>query len=108
MSDDHSSPEYIAAVKKKYWGVFGVLMVGTLLTVAMYSVYFEQMWVTVGVALLIATFKATCVAAIFMHLWGEKKIVYHILFATVFFCIGLMGLTLWAMNDAPYMTHWVK
>ncbi|MBG90055.1 MAG: hypothetical protein CMO80_24590 [Verrucomicrobiales bacterium] len=108
MSDDHSSPEYIEAAKKKYWKVFWVLMFGTFITVAMYFVYFEKMWQTVTVALLIATAKATCVAAIFMHLWGEKKLVYQILYATVFFFIGLMWLTLWAMNDAPFMTEWVR
>ncbi len=104
MSDEHSSPEAIAAAKKKYLMVFGVLMGGTFLTVAMYSFYFEHMWQTVTVAMIIATFKAACVAAIFMHLWGEKKIVYKILTCTVFFLVGLMWLTIWAMHDHPRFT----
>jgi caa(3)-type oxidase subunit IV len=108
MSDDHDSPEAIAAAKKKYWAVFGVLLVGTIVTVLMYFVYFEKMWQTVTVALIIASFKAACVAAIFMHLWGEKKLVYQILYPTIFFVAGLFALTLWAYADPISMTTHVR
>lgn len=108
MSDDHDSPEAIEAAKKKYWAVFGVLLVGTIVTVLMYFVYFEKMWQTVTVALIIATFKAACVAAIFMHLWGEKKLVYQILYPTVFFVFGLFALTVWAYADPISMTTHVR
>lgn len=104
MSDDHYSPDAIAATKKKYWAVFTVLLVGTLLTVAMYFVYFEKVWMTVGVAMIIASFKASCVAAIFMHLSAEKKLVYQILVPTFFFVAGLFGLTIWAFYDPPVLT----
>ena len=59
-------------------------------------------------ALVIATFKAGCVGAIFMHLWDEKKTVYKILTCTVFFLIGLMWLTIWAMHDHPKFTTLVQ
>lgn len=108
MSDDHDSPEAIAAAKKKYWAVFGVLLVGTIVTVLMYYVYFEKMWQTVTVALIIASFKATCVGAIFMHLSDEKKLVYRILYPTVFFVAGLFLLTVWAYLDPPAMTTHVR
>jgi hypothetical protein len=36
-----------------------------------------------------------------MHLISEKKMIYTVLAFTVFFFIGLMGLTLWAMHDFP-------
>jgi hypothetical protein len=36
-----------------------------------------------------------------MHLLTEKKLIYTVLAFTVFFFIGLMGLTVWAMNDFP-------
>lgn len=108
MSDEHSSPEAVAADRKKYLGVFGVLFVGTVVTVLMYFVYFEKMWQTVSVALLIATFKATCVAAIFMHLYDEQKLVYRILYPTMFFVAGLFILTIWAYYDPPAMTTFVK
>ena len=108
MSDDHNSPEAVAADKKKYKGVFLVLVFGTIITVAMYFVYFEKMWQTVTVALIIATFKASCVGAIFMHLYDEKKLVYRILYPTIFFVAGLFILTIWAYYDPPAMTTHVK
>ena len=36
-----------------------------------------------------------------MHLLSEKKLIYTVLGFTVFFFIGLMGLTLWATNGFP-------
>ena len=36
-----------------------------------------------------------------MHLLSEKKMVYALLAFTVFFFIGLLGLTIWASNDFP-------
>jgi hypothetical protein len=38
------------------------------------------------------------VAGYFMHLISEKKMIYGILLATVFFFAGLMYLTVWSMN----------
>ncbi len=51
--------------------------------------------------LAIAVVNAFLVAGYLMHLLSEKKMVYTVLLFTVFFFIGLMGLTLWAMNDFP-------
>ena len=42
-----------------------------------------------------------CVAGYLMHLLSEKKLIYTVLMFTVFFVIGLFGLTLWAMTDFP-------
>jgi hypothetical protein len=36
-----------------------------------------------------------------MHLLSEKKLVFTVLIFTVIFFIGLVGLTMWAMNDFP-------
>lgn len=102
--DDHNSPEYIHKTIKKYLMVGGILFAGTVITVAMYYVHFQSVAVTIGVALLIASVKAAFVAGVFMHLSDEKKMIYGILICTVFFLIGLMGLTLWAMNDFPFHT----
>ena len=89
---------------KKYMIVFGSLLVGTALTVTMYFVYLPSVAVTVAVALFIASIKAFLVAGYFMHLIDERKMIYGILASTVFFFIGLMGLTLWAMDDHPDQT----
>ena len=55
----------------------------------------------VALILAIAVINAFLVAGYLMHLLSEKKLVYTVLIFTVFFFIGLVGLTLWAMNDFP-------
>lgn len=102
--DDHSSPEYIQKAIKKYMLVGGILFAGTVLTVAMYYVHIPSVAMTIAVALLIASVKAGFVAAVFMHLSDERKMIYGILVCTVFFLIGLMALTIWAMHDPPMQT----
>ena len=52
----------------------------------------------------IASVKAGFVAGVFMHLSDEKKTIYNVLICTVFFLIGLMALTIWAMHDQPFQT----
>jgi cytochrome c oxidase subunit 4 len=102
---DHShDAEHIKAHVRKYLMVFGALLVGTVITVLMYFVYLPSVAATVAVALFIATIKASLVACYFMHLIDEKKMIYTLLFATVFFFAGLMTLTLWANGDPPSHT----
>jgi len=55
----------------------------------------------VAIILAIAVVNAFCVAGYLMHLLSEKKLIYIVLMFTVFFVIGLFGLTLWAMTDFP-------
>lgn len=55
----------------------------------------------VTIILSIAVCNAFIVAGFLMHLLSEKKLIYTVLAFTVFFFIGLMGLTLWAMGDFP-------
>ena len=102
--DDHNSPEYIQKTIKKYLMVGGILFGGTVLTVGMYYVHIPSVVITIAVALLIATIKAGFVAGVFMHLSDERKMIYGVLVCTVFFLIGLMGLTIWAMHDFPFFT----
>ena len=58
----------------------------------------------VAIILAIAVVNAFCVAGYLMHLLSEKKLIYTVLMFTVFFFIGLFGLTLWAMSDFPVGT----
>lgn len=58
----------------------------------------------VCIILAIASVNAFFVAGYLMHLLSEKKLVYTVLAFTVFFVIGLAGLTLWAMSDFPVGT----
>jgi cytochrome c oxidase subunit 4 len=104
MSDAHSKEE----ITKHVWiykAVFYALLVGTLITVGMYAVHFDSMYLTIAIALAIATVKASLVAGFFMHLSSEKKSIYTVLAITVFFFAGLMGLTIWAMHDFPEGTQ---
>ena len=98
MSAHHETPEAIKKHVKHYLLVFGALLVGTVLTVAASYIHFTNFKLTVAVALFIAAVKAFLVAGYFMHLISEKKMIYSILVATVFFFAALMYLTIWSME----------
>jgi caa(3)-type oxidase subunit IV len=101
---DHSSPHEIQAAVRKYLVVFGVLILGTILTVVAANMDFGGHARNIAVGLFIATVKAFCVAAYFMHLIDERKLIYIVLtFAAVFFA-GMMYLTVWAAHDIPTIT----
>ena len=53
----------------------------------------------IGVAMLVAMFKAGLVAAIFMHLAAEKRLIYRVLIFTGFFVLGLFWLIFLAWYD---------
>jgi cytochrome c oxidase subunit IV len=83
---------------RRYVLVFLALLVGTVVTVGAYYLHLSSIALTVAVALFIASVKAFLVAGYFMHLISEKKMIYGILVATVFFFAGLMYLTIWSMQ----------
>jgi len=98
------SPEEIKKSIKTYIMVFGILIVGTIVTVLASYIHFDSMALTVGLALLIATVKASFVALYFMHLIDERKSIYLVLGFTAFFFMGLMILTIWASGDKPTLS----
>jgi cytochrome c oxidase subunit 4 len=85
--DPKEYEEYAHNVQKH---VRGYLMVGALLlaftaiTVALSYVDFGARKANIGIAMLVATLKAGMVAAIFMHLAAEKRLIYRILVFTLF------------------------
>src|SRR6266496_1265327 len=120
ISQDPSEHEEYAHNIQKH--VRGYLMVGatllafTMLTVALSyvdfgailsSLFHTNLSATQGrkanitVAILVATFKAGLVAAIFMHLAAEKRLIYRILIFTGFFVLGLFWLIFLAWYDYP-------
>ena len=101
--DDHDHD--IAAHVRTYLIIFGALLVGTILTVAMYYVDFSSMALTVAVALFIASIKAFLVAGYFMHLMSEKKMIYSMLAVTMVFFFALGALTIWSSRDMPKDTQ---
>lgn len=64
-----------------YMKVFGALMVLTLVTVAISKLHLPRPQ-AIALGLAVACVKAALVGAIFMHLWGEKKLIHRFLFVT--------------------------
>ena|SRR5678815_1250970 len=93
----------VAKEVRKYLLVFGALLVGTILTVWASYINFGTASANIIVALVIATIKATLVAGFFMHLIDERKLIYGVLGATVFFFVGLMYLTLWSTEPLSFI-----
>ena len=60
--------------------------------------------VKVALILCVACMNAFLVAGFLMHLLSEKKLIYTLLAFTVFFFAGLIGLTVYAMQDMPHGT----
>lgn len=90
---DHSSPEYLAKQSRIIWIVGGVLMVFTAITVWAAEWDLGSHARNIAFGLLIACFKASLVALIFMHLKSERGLIYKILAFTLVFVIGLFVLT---------------
>lgn len=99
------TPEAIKKSIKLYTLIGLVLFVFTVVTVAVATVPaldfgghgFDHVDAIIG--LIIATFKASLVALIFMHLNHEKKGVYWIFFSGLFFGIALILLFAFAFYD---------
>lgn len=88
---------------RKYMLVFGALIIGTILTVWVSFIELHPHWKNIAIGLVIASAKGFLVAAFFMHLIDERKLVYGVLGATVFFFIGLMYITLWSMAPGSFI-----
>lgn len=111
--DPHAA-EHVAAHVRTYLMVGITLLAFTAITVALsyvdFGVLFSHIFgvnlseaggrkANIAVALLVAAFKAGLVAAIFMHLSAEKRLIYRILVFTAFFVLGLFWLTFMAWYD---------
>lgn len=114
---EHETEEYAHEVRRHVRGylmVGGTLLLFTLITVGLsyvdFGVLFSHLFhvnmseasgrkANIAVALLVATFKAGLVAAIFMHLSAEKRLIYRVLIFTGFFVLGLFWLTFLAWYD---------
>ena len=86
--------KHISAYKK----VFGTLMVMTGVTV-LASFLDVAVPVAIVLALVIATFKGSLVASVFMHLTGERKMIFWALAVTAAFWVFLMSLPLLGQWD---------
>jgi cytochrome c oxidase subunit 4 len=95
----HDDAAHVAKHVKMYLVVGALLFIGTGVTVWLSYVDFgSQNW-NIIVAMIVATVKAGLVAAIFMHLKGERATIWRFLFFTAFFVFGLFMLTLFHYVD---------
>lgn len=85
-----NSPEAVQKEIRKYLMVFGALAVLTIITVGIAQLHLPT-WQAVTLALVVATVKGSLVAAFFMHLLSERKLIYAVLVLTVFF----FGMMIW-------------
>jgi caa(3)-type oxidase subunit IV len=96
MSAEHSDTSKLV---KKYMMVFGALIIGTILTVAVAWIHIPSFAAAVLIGLFIATVKGTLVALYFMHLSDEKRAIYNVLLLAAVFIVFMVGLILWTEGD---------
>jgi cytochrome c oxidase subunit 4 len=84
---------------RSYLTVFAMLMLFTIITVAA-SRFHLAVPVAISVALIIAAMKGSMVAAVFMHLSHEKRLIYGTLLLTAVFFLGLLLLPLFTSLDS--------
>ncbi len=89
--------EEIQKSVKKYLVIGGLLLLFTVITVWLSYVELPTHSMNIMVGMIVAAFKASLVALIFMHLNHEKKIIYKVLLFTVILVSVLFILF--------YMTH---
>ena len=97
MAQTHSVEEVRKHVRV-YVTVFGALAVLTIVTVAVGYLHLPIVPALI-VGLGIATVKAGLVAAYFMHLVSERKVIYGVLIMTVVFLIFMVFLFITAHAD---------
>jgi cytochrome c oxidase subunit 4 len=85
-----NSPEAVSKEIRKYLIVFGSLALLTVITVAISYLHLPK-WQAITLALVVASVKGTLVAAFFMHLLSERRLIYAVLLLTVFF----FGVLMW-------------
>ena len=93
-----ASHDDIKKTVRTYIMVFVALMALTIVTVAVAYLHLSIGYAII-VALFIATIKGSLVAAYFMHLISEKKMIYATLILTVVFFAVLMTLPMFARSD---------
>jgi cytochrome c oxidase subunit 4 len=88
----------IKAHVRTYLTIFGALMVLTVVTVAVSYLHLPRTGAVI-VALAIATLKASLVAMFFIHLKGERRMIYWTLYLTAAFFVLLFALPMWTEGD---------
>jgi cytochrome c oxidase subunit 4 len=95
---EHAGTEDVKKHVRVYIGVFVALMALTVITVAISTFHLET-HIAITVALFIAVIKGSLVAAYFMHLISEKKLIFAALALTVVLFLVLMTLPVSHLSD---------
>ena len=105
------SPEEVRKHQKVYLMVGCILLFFTLVTVliSLFDVGDPGVGAAdITVGLMIATFKSSLVALIFMHLNSEKGMIYKVLLFTVIFFGAMMTLFVMAESDPLKFNFYLK
>jgi cytochrome c oxidase subunit IV len=94
--DDHKHGEPHIVPLAHYFGVFGVLMIGTVLTVWTAQMDLDKIFIGANtlLALLIAFFKTACVILIFMHVKYSSKLIQLCVIGSFFWLIIMFAFTM--------------
>ncbi|HYB99022.1 MAG TPA: cytochrome C oxidase subunit IV family protein [Candidatus Limnocylindrales bacterium] len=104
----HDAHFDLSAHVRKYVAVFGSLAVLTVVTVAISYLHLSPA-AAVTLALAVALTKGALVAAVFMHLIDEVRIIYQVLLLTVVFFVALMALpTSWHEDLMTVKPVWTQ
>ena len=88
---EHAAHEDVSKHMGKYYVVFVALLCLTAITVGVSYLKLARPY-AIAVALAIASVKAGLVAAVFMHLISEKKVIFAVLVLTALFFALLLAL----------------
>lgn len=88
-----SGHDHHVSSAKFLWGIGSALFFLTVITVAVTYIHFPEPW-NIVVAIVIAVFKATLVAAFFMNLYWDSKFNSMLLIMSILFFILMIGITL--------------
>jgi cytochrome c oxidase subunit IV len=88
---ENAQHEDISKHMGQYYVVFVALLCLTAVTVGVSYLHLTRP-LAITVALIIASIKAGLVAAVFMHLISERKVIYAVLILTALFFIVLLAL----------------
>src|SRR6266852_3095945 len=100
---DAAQHEDVKGHMGKYYVVFVALLCLTAITVAVSYLKLNRP-LAITVALIIATIKAGLVAAVFMHLVSEKKVIYAVLILTAAFFLLVLLLPSLTYYEPHYPT----
>jgi cytochrome c oxidase subunit 4 len=98
----HSHAE-IAKHVKTYIMVFIALACLTAVTVGISYLHLGSKAINIAVALLIAGIKGSLVAAYFMHLISEKKVIFWVLALTALFFLFVIFIPLFTVTETPHI-----